>query len=162
MQQLFTPWRAGYVAGERETGCFLCRAAAATDAAESLVVEAGDEVLVLLNRYPYSNGHLLVAPRRHAATFEELPPEVAREIWDTVVRSRRILDAVLHADGYNLGCNLGAAAGAGLIEHLHAHVVPRWEGDANFMTTVGSTRVVPGELTDTCRRLREAFADGAH
>lgn len=115
--------------------------------------------MVLLNRYPYNNGHLMVAPLAHRATPEELPAADRAGLWELVLEARLRLAEVYAAEGFNIGLNLGEAAGAGLADHLHVHIVPRWSGDANFLTTTGEVRVIPEDLGTTRRRLREAFGD---
>ncbi len=115
--------------------------------------------MVVLNRYPYNNGHLMVAPLAHVATPEALPEADRAGLWELVLAARQRLAEVYEADGFNLGLNLGEAAGAGLADHLHFHIVPRWRGDANYLTTTGEVRVIPEDLATTWRRLREAFED---
>lgn len=116
--------------------------------------------MVLLNRYPYNNGHLMVAPLAHRAMPEDLATADRASLWELVLETRRRLAEVYGPAGFNLGLNLGEAAGAGLADHLHVHVVPRWPGDANFLTTTGEVRVIPEDLATTWRRMREAFGDG--
>lgn len=113
--------------------------------------------MVVLNRYPYNNGHLMVAPLAHVATPEALPALDRASLWELVLEAKQRLAEIYQADGFNLGLNLGEAAGAGLADHLHFHVVPRWSGDANYLTTTGEVRVIPEDLATTWRRLREAF-----
>ncbi len=151
-QALFAPWRMDYIrslGGPRTGGddaCFLCEAAAATDPAvrrDRLVLWQTDHVVVLLNRFPYANGHLLVAPRRHLADLEELTPAERADVAEQTVEAVRLLKAAVSAQGFNVGINLGRIAGAGVPGHLHQHVVPRWGGDVNFMHVVGEVGVVP-------------------
>lgn len=137
----------------------MCREANATDDPQSLVVHRRGAHMVLLNRYPYNSGHLMVAPRAHLAMPEELSATERAGLWELVLDARRRLAEVYAAEGFNVGLNLGKAAGAGLADHLHVHIVPRWSGDANFITTTGETRVIPEDLGITRRRLREAFGD---
>jgi len=141
-----TAWRDG-----ADRGCFLCRAAASYEAKavqdrRLLVIERGDQAFALLNRYPYNNGHALVAPLRHVGEFEELSSAEHAECIALIGRLIRVFRGRMNADGFNVGLNLGAAAGAGVPGHLHWHVVPRWSGDHNFMPVVGSTRVIPQSL----------------
>jgi ATP adenylyltransferase len=150
MDNLWAPWRLAYVAApKRPVGdepCFICQGLAGTDDRASLIVLRTPLSVVLLNRYPYNNGHLLVAPRAHKGQLSELDPA---ELLDTQVTIRNmvgLLDDLMHPNGYNLGVNLGRSAGAGLPGHLHWHVVPRWDGDTNFMTVVSDVRVMAQSL----------------
>jgi ATP adenylyltransferase len=160
MEQLWAPWRMPYLqGGARPEGCFFCTLGAGKGEPESLaqVVWRGESVYALLNRYPYSNGHTMVVPYIHEGRLEELESEVSRELMSGVRRTIRALALVYSPEGFNVGLNLGSAAGAGFGDHLHFHVVPRWSGDTNFMSTTGGTRVVPESLDETARRLSEAF-----
>ena len=146
---LFAPWRIEYIRSltkpEPQT-CFLCEAAAATDPAERrqrLVLWTTDQSVVLLNRYPYTNGHLLVAPRAHVADLENLNPGQEQDLMRQTTRCVQLLQRAISPQGFNIGMNLGRSAGAGVPGHLHQHVVPRWAGDTNFMSVVGEVRVVP-------------------
>jgi len=167
MQTLFTPWRYDYIkgkgteAGDAEVGCFLCAAASAPDDPERLVVHLAAHHLVMLNRHPYTNGHLMIAPLRHLASPCEATPDEAAELWPLAIECQRVLAEDCSPDGFNLGINLGSAAGAGVPDHFHFHVVPRWGGDTNFMGVVAGVRMVPQSLDATWRRLRERFAAGA-
>lgn len=163
LQRLWTPHRAVYLGGENKpTGdgadtCPFCRAAAADDDAEVLVVARGRVVFALLNLYPYNSGHLMVLPYRHVADYTELTPEEAVELGTMTADAMRTLRAVYRAQGFNLGVNQGSAAGAGIASHLHQHVVPRWTGDANFLPVVGRTKTLPELLADTRARLAAAW-----
>ncbi len=154
---LFAPWRYEYLVADKTGGCIFCEAAAAGDG-ESLVVFRGERVFVILNRYPYTNGHVMVAPYSHDAWLSSSDPETLRELIETIARTERILVSAYHTDGLNVGINFGAAAGAGVAGHYHVHVVPRWNGDTNFMTVTAGMRVVPEELSATLSRLRPLFA----
>lgn len=166
-QRIWAPWRLGYIAGEDDSSgpppepsdwqsgadqsCFLCRAAASyeqTEAAkrQNLVVDVGEHTVTLLNRYPYSNGHLLVSPLRHVGQLHELTPEEHLEAMQTLGRFTQQLAKLISANGFNVGLNLGEVAGAGVPGHLHWHLVPRWPGDNNFMPTVAGVRVIPQSL----------------
>ena len=164
MEVLFTPWRYAYIAGSRKgveetvTGCFLCDAAAALDDPQRLVVHASPYHVVLLNRHPYSNGHLMVAPREHVASPLAAGAETRGEAWPLLLLCQRVLAAAYRPDGVNVGMNLGRVAGAGVPDHYHVHLVPRWEGDTNFMTAIAETRLVPEDLLQTRERLRPLFA----
>ena len=156
-KQLWAPWRLEYIkqAGERE-GCFFCVAAEGPDE-EGLVVHRGDRAFVLLNKFPYSSGHLLVAPFRHIGDFGELDNDEALEIHRLAAEGLGALAAVYEPQGYNLGWNLGRIAGAGIVDHVHLHVVPRWAGDTNFMPVLADVKVLPEHLLETRRRLADAW-----
>ncbi|HEY1434158.1 MAG TPA: HIT domain-containing protein [Thermoanaerobaculia bacterium] len=145
----------------KQVECIFCEAAASRDDERSLVVFRGKRVFVLLNRYPYTNGHVMVAPVAHEAWFSDSAPETLTELIATVARAEAILVAEYRTDGLNVGVNFGSAAGAGIASHYHVHVVPRWAGDTNFMTVAGGVRVVPEQLDVTRRRLTALFAGGA-
>jgi len=174
LERLWAPWRLSYVAGERtetplaptrwlegaEHDCFLCRAAAEyadQSAADrvNLVAWRGRKSLVVLNRFPYSNGHLLVSPLRHVATLVDLEPAENLEMMTMLGRLTNVLSDILNAQGFNIGLNLGDVAGAGVPGHLHWHLVPRWAGDHNFMPTLAQTRVIPQSLEALWELLRE-------
>src|SRR5687768_7655507 len=160
MDRLWSPWRYRYVsAGEQKAnGCIFCVKPAEDEDESNLIVYRGEHNFVLLNLYPYTCGHLMIAPYRHVATVEEADEQTAIELILMTLRAQRHLRQTYNGPGFNLGMNIGACAGAGVAGHIHMHVVPRWAGDANFMTTVAETRVVPEDLTDSWRRLRAAFA----
>jgi ATP adenylyltransferase len=159
---LFAPWRYEYLVSDKETHCIFCAAAASGDDAGSLVVARGRRVFVVLNRYPYTNGHVMVAPYAHEAWFSDSSAEALEELIAMVARAQKILVSAFHTDGLNVGVNFGSAAGAGVAGHYHVHVVPRWAGVTNFMTTAGGVRVVPEELETTRRRLVPLFrSEGA-
>ncbi len=143
---IWAPWRIEYLLGEKEGGCFLCRMFAEERDRENLLLRRGRSCAVLMNRYPYTSGHLMVAPYRHLEHLRDLSTEERAEMADLAIETVEILKAVLKPDGLNLGYNLGAAAGAGLRDHLHQHVVPRWIGDTNFMPVLADTRVMPQAL----------------
>jgi ATP adenylyltransferase len=155
---LFAPWRYEYLVSDKQAGCIFCEAAASSDDDASLVVYRGKRVFVLLNRYPYTNGHVMVAPLAHEAWFSDSPDETLAELITVVATAQRILVRELKTDGLNVGVNFGSAAGAGIASHYHVHVVPRWSGDTNFMSVAANTRVVPEELSVTRRRLTPLFA----
>jgi ATP adenylyltransferase len=158
MDRLWTPWRLAYVteAGTVTPGCIFCDALARGDA-EPLIVHRGRAVFVILNKFPYNNGHLMVVPFRHVGWLADLTAEELTEFMLLAQRAEAALAGVYHPQGFNFGVNLGKAAGAGVLDHLHLHVVPRWSGDTNFMSVVGETRVLPEELPRTADRLRAAF-----
>jgi ATP adenylyltransferase len=150
LEQLWAPWRLAYVAGPKPPApadeCFICQGLAAQDDRRYLIVSRTAECVVILNRFPYNNGHLLVAPRVHKGHLEDLHAAELLDTMETVRRMVRRLDDLMHPDGYNIGLNLGRAAGAGLPGHLHWHIVPRWNGDTNFMPVLGDTKVIVQSL----------------
>ncbi len=158
MRRLWAPWRMSYVSGEEtaEDGCFLCRAGDRGSPEDGLVVELAARTVTVANRFPYSSGHVVVAPRRHATGLEELAPEEGAAILAAAQRAIAALSLVMRPEGFNVGFNLGRAAGAS-IDHLHLHVVPRWGGDTNFMPVLADVKVLPEHLEATAARLREAL-----
>jgi ATP adenylyltransferase len=166
MDHLWSPWRLEYVTSKKPEGCVFCLPAArprkAGDASElsqpdPLLVFRGERAYVVLNLYPYNNGHLMVVPYRHEATLAALSRDEMNEMGLLTQRSELALREAYRLDGINVGVNLGASAGAGIKEHVHLHLVPRWNGDTNFMTVVGATRVLPEEIHSTAARLRPIF-----
>ena len=158
---LFAPWRYEYLVSDKNVACIFCEAAASRDDERSLVVFRGKRVFVVLNRYPYTNGHVMVAPLAHEAWLSDSPSETLQELIATIARAQSILVAEYRTDGLNVGINFGSAAGAGVASHYHVHAVPRWAGDTNFMTVTGGVRVVPEDLAVTRRRLAGLFEAGA-
>ena len=138
-------------------GCIFCVACEPADA-DPLVVHRGARVFVILNKFPYNNGHLMVVPRRHVGRLADLDADEMAELGRLAQAAEAALDDVYHPHGFNMGLNLGRPAGAGVLDHLHLHIVPRWDGDTNFMAVVGETRVLPEELPETARRVGEALA----
>ena len=162
MDRLYAPWRMAYVEQPQEpapgaTGCVFCDKAASTDDLASLIVHRGKTCFVLLNLFPYNNGHLMVVPYRHTAALADLDADTALELLTLAKSAQAALAKAMHPEGYNLGMNLGTAAGAGIADHLHLHVVPRWNGDTNFMPVLADVKVLPDALENTCRKLREAW-----
>ena len=158
MNRLWTPWRLAYVTEASVTTprCIFCDAAGSL-ATEPLVVHAGAHAFVILNKYPYNNGHLMIVPQRHVGRLAELNPAEAQDVMRLTQAAERVLTQVYAPHGFNMGVNLGKPAGAGIEDHLHVHIVPRWNGDTNFMSVVGETRVLPEELPATAIRVRAAF-----
>jgi ATP adenylyltransferase len=154
MELLWAPWRGEYVGKEQPPGCILCQKPREGNDAANYLLARGDHAYVLLNLYPYNNGHLMVAPYRHVGELEELLPQEWQETVSFLTRAVAALKEAYRPHGFNLGVNLGRVAGAGVPGHLHWHVVPRWEGDANFMPVIGRTRVLPEFLETTYARLR--------
>lgn len=159
METLFTPWRYRYISSAKTpSGCFLCEAAAGVpDGADRLVVALRPHHVVLLNRHPYTNGHLMIAPREHLPSPEEASAASRAELWPVVLEAKRALDELYSPDGFNIGLNLGRAAGAGVPDHFHVHVVPRWGGDTSFMSVVGGVRLIPEDLDQLRARLAPLF-----
>jgi ATP adenylyltransferase len=154
---LWAPWRLEYVSNaDDQQGCVFCVAASTPDE-QSFVVHRGELAFVLLNRFPYSSGHLMVAPLRHVGDFTQLSSKEASEIQALTVRSLEVLGDAYHPDGFNVGWNLGRSAGAGVVDHVHEHVVPRWQGDTNFMPVLADVRVIPEHLRATHARLSAAW-----
>ncbi|MHB0874931.1 MAG: HIT family protein [Anaerolineae bacterium] len=153
-----------YLTGHSTTGCVFCQKIAECDDDANLVVIRREFCFITMNLYPYNNGHLMVVPYRHVASLEDLRPEELLEVMSTVNLALAGLRNSMSPGGFNIGVNLGKAAGAGIDTHVHVHVVPRWAGDTNFMPVVADVRVVPESLVDTCRKLRRAIqsiaADG--
>ena len=159
MDYLWTPWRYQYLAAtEKPEGCIFCVAGRDCEDRCHLVVHRAVHNFIILNRFPYTNGHLMIVPYQHAPSLGDLPEETATELMSLARAAERHLRQLYKPDGLNLGMNLGASAGAGIAGHLHLHVLPRWTGDANFMTVVGETRVLPETLETTWERLSAAFA----
>ena len=175
-EQVWAPWRLGYIQGtnpppasvERplqwlpgaDLDCFLCRAVADSEDRANLVVARGEHSIVLLNRYPYTNGHMLIAPREHQAGLADVAAETHLEIMQSVSRMVESLKRLIRADGFNVGLNLGRVAGAGVPGHLHWHIVPRWHGDTNFMPVVADVSVIPQSLEALLTLLNDAAANG--
>jgi ATP adenylyltransferase len=158
MDRLWTPWRLAYVteASKVTPPCIFCDALAHLDT-EPLVVHRGHAAFVLLNKYPYNNGHLMVVPNRHVGWLADFTGAELAEFMTLTQQAEKALTSVYRPHGFNMGLNLGKPAGAGVLDHLHLHVVPRWNGDTNFISVVGETRVLPEELPQTAVRLRAAF-----
>lgn len=158
MKYLWSPWRMKYIKERDEDGgCVFCEAQAEPDEEQSLIVHRGQWTYAILNRYPYTTGHLLVLPYEHVSRLDELGNETHMEMMRTIYTGVSILRQIYQPDGFNIGMNLGEAAGAGIPKHIHWHVVPRWSGDTNFISSVGGTRVIPEALQDTFQKIRGAW-----
>lgn len=158
MKVLWAPWRMEYIlSDEKEEGCIFCPGDDRSRDEERLILHVGSMTMVVMNKYPYINGHLLVAPVRHISDLEELTPEESQDLLLMVRKSVHILKEVMNPGGFNVGLNLGKAAGAGVEEHLHFHIVPRWNGDTNYMAVFGEVRVIPEHIRGTYSRLRPYF-----
>ena len=158
MSHLWTPWRMTYLRGEEPLpeGCLFCAKPRLEDA-KAHIVHRGGLCYAILNRFPYNNGHLMIVPYVHVATLEELDAQALAELMALTQLSLRVLRAAYDPQGFNVGMNIGAVAGAGVPEHVHLHVVPRWGGDTNYITTTGCTRVIPEWMDQTYKRLRPLF-----
>jgi ATP adenylyltransferase len=155
---IWAPWRIDYILGEKEAGCFLCRLFGETNDRENLLLYRGETCAVVMNRYPYTSGHLMVTPYRHIESLKQLTPTERTELTNLTIETTELLQTALSPDGLNLGFNLGAAAGAGLKDHIHQHIVPRWVGDTNFMPVLSDTRVMPQALLEQYDVLKPLFA----
>ncbi|HKQ86091.1 MAG TPA: HIT domain-containing protein [Candidatus Acidoferrales bacterium] len=159
MDYIWSPWRYRYVAdASKDDRCVFCRALEANDDRQTLIVHRAEKNFVILNRYPYTSGHVMIVPYAHSADLVATPPEVLAEMMVLAQRVQKALADTYCPEGYNLGMNLGRAAGAGITGHLHLHVLPRWSGDSSFMTVIGETRTEPEELSTTYERLRKALS----
>jgi ATP adenylyltransferase len=158
MRFLSAPWRWDFISGlKKDDGCLFCRALEKDDQ-DSLVCFRGSTFFVLLNKYPYSTGHLMVAPCAHVASPAQMAAGDLREMWELTHRAMAILKENFHPEGFNIGMNIGKAAGAGVKDHFHQHIVPRWQGDANFMATVGDVKVLSYDPEAVFATIRSAFA----
>jgi len=158
MKQLWSPWRMAYIEERNsEPGCLFCNLRSVAPGPASLVLHQEARAFVVLNRYPYTNGHLMIVPQAHVASLEDLEADDLTKLMLLSRRSLRALRRAYGAAAFNVGANIGAAAGAGVVDHVHLHVVPRWAGDTNFMATTAETRVIPEDLEQTYHRLDEAW-----
>ncbi|MBV8895260.1 MAG: HIT domain-containing protein [Acidobacteriaceae bacterium] len=159
MEHLWTPWRSTYMKANKEgRGCVFCDALASNDDEKALLVYRCEQSFVILNRYPYTSGHLMIAPNAHVSRLHQVSLHTLNEITRLAKTAEEVLEEAYHPDGMNLGMNLGSAAGAGIAEHIHMHMLPRWNGDANFMTSVGNTRIIPESLEETYSKIKQGFA----
>ncbi|HET9590713.1 MAG TPA: HIT domain-containing protein [Anaerolineales bacterium] len=160
MNHLWSPWRMEYIENHnKDDQCIFCIAQAQEDSAENLIAHRGELAYVILNRYPYTSGHLMVVPFEHKASLEELDPPTRAELMELTAQCMTVLRGVYSPQAFNIGANIGDAAGAGIKEHVHLHVVPRWAGDTNFMSVLGESRVLPESLEDTYERVRKGFQE---
>ncbi|MFQ5544055.1 MAG: HIT domain-containing protein [Nitrospiria bacterium] len=150
---LWAPWRMSYILGEKDQGCIFCTTPNEKDDRNNLILVRGEYNFVIMNKYPYNNGHLMIVPYRHTADFVSLTDSESLEMMKMISRSVQALKAALYPDGFNVGVNLGKIAGAGIDDHLHFHIVPRWAADTNFMPVVGQTKVISEALDETWVRL---------
>jgi ATP adenylyltransferase len=158
MERIWAPWRIDYIiGGERETGCIFCSKPSSTGDDDNLIVHRGNGAFTMMNKFPYNNGHLLVAPFRHAPDICSLDAEENALVIQEVCCAIQVLKSVMRPNGFNVGINMGAVAGAGIEEHVHYHIVPRWHGDTNIMPVLADVKVIPEHLLSTCRKLRDEF-----
>jgi ATP adenylyltransferase len=154
MEAIMAPWRMSFITGEKPVGCIFCKDSIRS---EELMLFEGKTAFIMMNRYPYTCGHLMIIPSRHVSLLEDLTAEESSEIFRLTGVSVGILKEVMHPDGFNVGMNLGKAAGAGVDDHIHVHIVPRWSGDTNFISVVGEIRVIPEDVNQTWQRLVPHF-----
>lgn len=159
MDTLWAPWRMQYIQGidKKEHECVFCTKPSEKNDRGNLILHRGERAFVLMNLFPYNNGHLMVIPFQHTADILSIDKETSSEIWDLLTLSKRVLSAAFHPDGFNIGLNIGRAAGAGIDQHIHLHIVPRWNGDTNFMPALGETKVISQALQDTFEILLHHF-----
>ena len=161
MDTLWAPWRMAYIQGigekGKDAGCVFCVKATERDDRNNLILYRGQKCFVIMNRFPYNNGHLMVIPYQHLSDIAMLDRDASNELWDLVCLSRKALIEAFHPDGFNIGINLGRSAGAGIDAHLHAHIVPRWNGDTNFMPVIGEVKVISQALESTYDALYPYF-----
>ena len=159
MKHLWSPWRMTYIEKHKdEQGCAFCRALERPDGPENLIIFRGQRAFVILNRYPYTSGHLMVVPYVHQSSLEILEADIRAEVMELAALGITVLRQAYNPQGFNIGINIGEAAGAGITEHVHLHVVPRWAGDTSFMSSLGQTRVLPESLEDSYRRIKEEWS----
>jgi len=159
MEQIWAPWRMEYILKDKSKGCFLCENPAKKDDAASYILHRGQANFIVLNTYPYNPGHLLVAPYRHIASLEDMTSAERAEHFDMVSRCLKVLREAFAPQGFNIGVNIGKVAGVGVEGHVHSHIVPRWQGDANFMPVVADTKVVSEGLQETYAKLEGKFSE---
>ncbi|MFC1916029.1 HIT domain-containing protein [Chloroflexota bacterium] len=157
MERIWAPWRIQYIQMEKPEGCILCEKPGQDNDAQNYILHRGDKNFVILNSYPYNPGHLMVAPYRHVASLEGLTEAERNEHFEIVSRSIEVLRQTFAPGGFNIGINVGKVAGAGIDDHFHTHVVPRWQGDTNFMPVLNDVRVLPEALADTYQKLKGKF-----
>jgi ATP adenylyltransferase len=165
MEQLFSPWRSHYISSfsgeKKDDGCVFCGAREGSDDENSLLVYRGKHSFILMNRFPYNSGHMMIIPNRHTADFQSLTDAELAESMNLIQAAQRALDELSHPQGFNIGMNLGRAAGAGIDQHLHWHIVPRWNGDTNFLPVLADVKVVSEDMDAQWARLRDLLAKDA-
>lgn len=162
MDFLWSPWRMEYILSNKERhGCVFCDVLQMDDGVENLIIHRGRYAYVILNRFPYNTGHTLIIPFRHVPTYENLDASERFELMELINTTTRVLRTVYHPQAFNIGANIGEAAGAGIAPHVHFHVLPRWGGDTNYLTTIAQTRIVPEDLCETYQRVYTAWINDA-
>ncbi|MBN2461592.1 MAG: HIT domain-containing protein [Candidatus Cloacimonetes bacterium] len=154
---LYSPWRLQYILAKKGKECILCLTHDSSADDQHLILYRGTESYVIMNTFPYNNGHIMAVPYRHVGRLNDLAGNEFVDLFNTVCLCEKILEKVYHPDGINIGMNLGRSAGAGIDQHLHVHIIPRWQGDVNFMTTVAGTRIIPEAFERTYKLLKEQF-----
>jgi len=157
MEHLWAPWRIQYVTRPKESGCILCQKSKENKDETNFILHRSQNNFIILNAFPYNPGHLMIAPYRHIANLQDLSDDEVTDHFNLVKKSLALLKEILNPDGFNIGLNIGKVAGAGIEEHLHTHIVPRWQGDVNFMPVLSNTRVISEELAATYKKLRVAI-----
>ena len=162
MDNLWAPWRMSYIQNidnteKKDEGCIFCTKPSQQADRENLILYRGKYTFVLMNLFPYNNGHLMVIPYQHTADILEIPPETASELWENICWCKRALSAAFRPDAFNIGMNIGRIAGAGIDQHVHMHIVPRWNGDTNFMPVIGQTKVISQGIDETYEQLLPHF-----
>ncbi|MCL0046602.1 HIT domain-containing protein [Dehalococcoidales bacterium] len=157
MKQIWAPWRIEYILMKKPEGCILCDKPRQNSDTQNYILYRGDKNFIIMNTYPYNPGHLLIVPYRHVANLEELTDEELHEHFKIVSRSIKLLKQVFNPDGFNIGINIGKVAGAGIEEHFHTHIVPRWQGDTSFMPVLAEVKVIPEALAGTYKKLKDKF-----
>lgn len=159
MEILWAPWRINYIRGEKPVGCVFCLPESGQADREALVLHRSAHALVIMNRYPYNTGHLLIVPIRHFPDITHMSAAESADLMDLLILSKKVLEISLRPAGFNIGLNLGQTAGAGVDQHMHFHIVPRWNGDASFITVCGDTKVISQDLNETFDQLQPLFSE---
>jgi len=159
MKVLWAPWRMEYILKNKEDGCVFCKGLKENNDEKNLILIRSEKAVIFMNRFPYNNGHLLIMPTRHIGELEELTQEEVLDIHNLIQLSLSALKKSLNPDGFNIGLNLGRVAGAGVVDHIHWHIVPRWQGDTNFMPVLAEVKVMPEHLSQTYKKLKQAFEE---
>jgi len=154
---LYSPWRMEYINSQKKDGCIFCLEHPEKEDEKHLILFRSEYSFVIMNMYPYNNGHLMVIPKRHISSLLSLNDDERNDLFALVQKTTGIIEEYYHPDGINIGMNIGKAAGAGIDEHIHVHIVPRWSGDVNFMTSIGEVRVIPEKFENAYQRLKEQF-----
>lgn len=161
MKRIWSPWRSKFVQSKiKPVGCIFCKAVKQQDGIENLIIARGNLAFVILNRFPYTTGHVMIVPFAHKPSYEQLDRATRSEMMELINQTTVVLRKIYQPEGFNVGANLELPAGAGIADHVHFHIVPRWIGDTNFMSTVGEVRVLPEDLGESYRRLKEGWAKG--